>query len=479
MTAPTAWFTPSTRGALQLALNVLLALALFAVLQVLAARHNLRFDLTPNQLSVLSPQAVQVAGAFDGTARITAFYSSQEGDQRRDMLDLLEQFRAAAPQIEFRLLDLDRSPGLAKRYGVSSYNTGVLEVGERLIPLRSIDESEIANALLALSQHRTRTLCFVIGHGERSPQSNDERSGYSDVSKSLERENFRIETLSTVPMEGVPERCAMVVLAGPSHDLLPGESDVLTRFLRDGGRVLMLIDPDAPRSVLDFLAAAGIDAGHDLIIDEGNRFIGADSFMPHVMRFRTEIYGNHLDSPAVLSLARTVRPIETPPAGIQVLSIATTSPESWALVDAGGAPEEKVQFRPDIDQPGPLSVAVLVNFLRAGATPTPQAEDEDEPLVPPPGQLIAIGDSDFATNFYVNLLGNKDFFMSTVAVLSQDPELIAVRKKGMPRGTISPISLSANQGRLIFWITTVAQPVGFLLIGAAVALHRRRQRGGR
>jgi len=46
--------------------------------------------------------------------------------------------------------------------------------------------------MLVTSRARARTLCFIGGHGERTPQSSDDRSGYSEVAKSLEKENFRV-----------------------------------------------------------------------------------------------------------------------------------------------------------------------------------------------------------------------------------------------------------------------------------------------
>jgi ABC-type uncharacterized transport system involved in gliding motility auxiliary subunit len=467
--------SPALRGGTLLALQVALALALFAVLQLLAFRHNARWDLTPQQSFVLSPHAAKIAAAFDQPARITAFYSSQEGGQRREMLDLLEQFKAAAPELGFRLLDLDRSPGLATKYGVASYNSGVFESGEDTIALRGIDEDEIARAMLITSRTRARLLCFISGHGERSPQSNDERSGYSEVAKALEKENFRIRTLRTIPIDGVPPACTVVVLAGPSHDFVPGEADALDAYLRGGGRVLLLVDPDAPPSVVEFLRRAGVEAGNNLIVDERNRFIGADSFMPHVVRFRKETFRNGLEAPAVLSLARTVRPRADSPADLEAMSIAVTSPDSWAYVD--GVADGELRFRPDVDEIGPLSIAALVTYPRA--EDAEQRGDGAPPVAPSEGRMIAVGDSDFATNFFLNLLGNKDFFMSAVAVLAEDPVLIAVRRKGLPRGTISPIYLSERQGRMIFWLAVVAEPAVFLAAGGVVVLFRRRRRGGR
>jgi ABC-type uncharacterized transport system involved in gliding motility auxiliary subunit len=93
--------------------------------------------------------------------------------------------------------------------------------------------------------------------------------------------------------------------------------------------------------------------------------------------------------------------------------------------------------------------------------------------------MMVVGDSDFATNFYLNILGNKDFFMSSVAVLAEDSASIAVRHKRLTRGTISPISLTAEQGRSIFWIAVVLQPLFFVAIGGIVLLRRRRRGGGR
>jgi ABC-type uncharacterized transport system involved in gliding motility auxiliary subunit len=454
--------------------QVALGLALVALLQLLAVRHNVRWDLTPEKRFVLSPQARKIAESLDRNARITAFYSSQQSGQRRAMLDLLEQFHDAAPTLSFRLLDLDRSPGMARKLGVGSYNSGVFEAGERTIPLRGIDEDEIARAMLIATRRTPRTLCFVTGHGERNPQSSDDRSGYSEVAKALEKENFRIRTLATLPVGGVPDFCTVVVLAGPSHDFLPGEADTLAAYLQGGGRVFLMVDPDAPPSVLQFLNRMGVQARNDLIVDQGNRFVGADSFMPHVVRFRKEIFRDGLEAPAVLSLARTVRPLENTPDDLHVMSIAVTSPESWAFVD--GTPQLDVHFRPEIDQPGPLSVATLVSFPEAGKGKASGEGAEDQGRG---GRLIVLGDSDFAGNFFLNLLGNKDLFMSTIAVLAEDPVLIAVRRKGLPRGTISPIYLSERQARTIFWLAVVAQPLFFLTAGTAVGLRRRRQRGGR
>jgi gliding motility-associatede transport system auxiliary component len=460
------WHSPALRGGAQLALQVGLAAALFVVLQLLVGRHNVRFDLTPTHAFALSATARQVAESIDKPVRITVFYNSQQGDQRRNTADLLDQFATAAPNLQYRLLDLDRSPALANKYGISSYNTGVVEMGDEVLPLRSIDEGEITSVLLSLSRTHPRGVCFVTGHGERDPQNADERSGYSELGKALERERFTVQSLRTVPADGVPPACTVVVLGGPSHDFAPGEADALRRYLDGGGRVLLLVDPDAPRSVLQFLAGFGIDARPDLIVDQQNRFVGADAFMPQVADFRTDIFRNRLTAPAVLSLARPIGRTETMPDGVQVISVARSGPDTWAMVNTAQPPDGEVRFRRDVDEVGPFSV---------GALATVKASQPNRPA----GQLMVFGDSDFASNFYLDLLGNRDLILSSIAYLAEDPTLVAVRRKGRPVGTLSPITLTAAQSRAIFWAAVLILPGVCLLVGGSMGLRRLRHRGGR
>jgi ABC-type uncharacterized transport system involved in gliding motility auxiliary subunit len=484
----------SARHTVLMGLQIALAVVVFALILVLAERHNHRFDLTPTKSFILSDEAQRIAQGTHVPVRITVFYNSQESGQRRQIEDLLQLFSDASSEISYRLLDLDRSPALAKKYGISSFNTGVMEAARQVYQLTSVDEEEITNGLLKLTRAQHRTLCFVTGHGEHSPQDSGERTGYSEVAKALEKENSEIRTLSTLPAEGVPAECTVVILPGPRRSFLPGEADLLSRYLDGGGRVLLMIDPNAPESVVQFLARYDVRAGNDLVVDERNRFYGADSFMPRVPIFDEGTFRKKLDTAAVFALARTVSPMEDKGnKHIKVLLIALTSPDSWARVDGGAVPEGPVRFRRETDKPGPLPVGLIVtdtavgsasentdeqNGAPSGGAPSGGAPPGDAPPAAKVGRMIVFGDSDFASNLYLNLLGNKDLFMSSVGVLTEDEELIAMRRKGLPHSSMSPIFLTARQGRLIFWVVVVAEPTSFAVLGILIT-WRRRRRGNR
>jgi len=453
------------RGAAQTAIQVALVLLLFATLQFLAGRHNVRFDRTPTKRFSLSPYVRQAAEAFQGEARLYAFYDSQQVVERRRMLDLLDQIHSHAPQLSYELVDLDRKPGLAKKYEVSNYNSGVLELADGTrYPIRAVTEDAIAATLLRLTRDDLGVICFMTGHGGRDPRNTDQRSGMSNLVQALEREGFSIQWRVTLGRDGAGDDCSVLVWVSPTHELVEGEADAIDRYIRGGGRALFLLDPGTPASFDALLARFGLAGGRNVIVDESNRMLGADSFVPQVDRFRPEIFSDRLQAAVILPVARTIRATGENIEGTRVISLAGTNETSWAYMDATEVPSQDVAFRPEMDQTGPLSIAARATIEGPGGAVA--------------GQVVAVGDSDFVTNAHLDTLGNRDFILALVGVLAEDPSLIGMRRddSGDPE---RPLTLSAWQTRTIFWVGVVALPGLSALVGLALAALRRRQRGGR
>jgi len=138
---------------------------------------------------------------------------------------------------------------------------------------------------------------------------------------------------------------------------------MLASHVRSGGQLMVLLDPGAPQSVTGFLRAFGVEAVDDLIVDEQNRFLGADSFTARIP---------HLRSGGFRQTASTPRRVPPQPQftshrrdrtnGMRVALLAMSSPDSWSLVGAGAEPEQTVRFREGTDRRGPLPVGVLVSM---------------------------------------------------------------------------------------------------------------------
>src|SRR5689334_20094271 len=229
------------RPAVLVVVQVVAVVAILGCVLALAALHPARVDLTPERRFTLSPYTREILGRLASDVRISVFYSSQAGAERRDVDDLLGLYADAAPRIDVRRYDLDRSPGVAKRLGVTAYGTAVVEADGRRETVEAIGEESLTGALLAVAGTPPVSTYFVVGHGERDPRDDDERRGASDAARALASEGFRVQ-----PLEGaaaLPADAGLVVVAGPTHDLRPAETDALAAYVAGGGKALFLCDP--------------------------------------------------------------------------------------------------------------------------------------------------------------------------------------------------------------------------------------------
>ncbi len=445
----------SRRPALLLAVQIATVSAILACVIALAALHPQRLDLTPERRFTLSPYTRDVLSRLDRDVRVTVFYSSQAGALRREMADLLDLYGEAEPRVTVRYLDLDRSPGAAKRLGADAYNTAVLEAagGERRELVALVNEENVTAALLALAGTPPVVTYFVVGHGEHDPRDDDERLGASDAARALAVEGFHVRVLEGAA--SVPRDAGLVVLAGPTRELTASEVDALAAYVRAGGDALVLADPGAPRSVAAFLARFGIELLGDLVVDERGRLFGTDGFSARVAYLNQALMQSTTEARGLLPEAQTLRLVDAP--GVRAEYLATTAEDSWADVARDAGEDGPATFRSGEDRRGPLPIAA---FARAGA-------DGRE------GRLVAIGDSDFVTNLHLNVLGNRDLLLATAGLVARAQALAAARPAGPPGGTFSPLTLTDRQARLVFWLAVVAPTA--VLASIAMLMARRRR----
>jgi ABC-type uncharacterized transport system involved in gliding motility auxiliary subunit len=101
------------------------------------------------------------------------------------------------------------------------------------------------------------------------------------------------------------------------------------------------------------------------------------------------------------------------------------------------------------------------------AAETPAGEDAPPK---PETRLAVIGDSDFASNAYLGVQGNRDLLMNTVNWLAQQESQIAIR----PRDPADRrITLTENAATGMFWLSIVIVPLAVIGAGAFSWWRRR------
>ncbi len=107
----------STRQWANTIIFITLLIGIIIVIQMIANNHNYRIDLTPEGEMSLAPITKKVLKEVAFPIKVIGFYRREE---RQELHELLELYSLASKKFKYELYDLDRTPGLAKKYGVLS-----------------------------------------------------------------------------------------------------------------------------------------------------------------------------------------------------------------------------------------------------------------------------------------------------------------------------------------------------------------------
>jgi ABC-type uncharacterized transport system involved in gliding motility auxiliary subunit len=144
--------------------------------------------------------------------------------------------------------------------------------------------------------------------------------------------------------------------------------------------------------------------------------------------------------------------------------LALTGPNSWTEMDKNQLESGQAEYNEDHEKRGPIPI------MSVTTTPAGEETDSEGTKRAKYGKMILVGDSDFANNTNINLAGNGDLFLNTINWLAEEADLIAVRAKAV---NVSPVILSASQGRAIFWVPVIMVPSAVLMVGLGIYSRRR------
>jgi ABC-type uncharacterized transport system involved in gliding motility auxiliary subunit len=451
-----------------LSLLTLVFLAILVGISLLVQRFPVRFDLTEGRKYSISDQSQKIVKNIRQEVSVTAFFQTANPGGKKAQ-GLLEIYRSYNPRIRYQLVDPDRQPSLARQYGVRNYGEVVLESGGKIQTVNTADEEGITNGLLRLLQSKAKKVVFLYGHGEKSTQET-QKGGFSLARGILEKENYQVEERSLLTGAALSKETRCLVIAGPKKSLFPEEIEALKKYLQDGGRVIIMLEPYQDGGLKDWLASLGITLGEDMIIDKISRVFGGDFLIPMAGAYGQHPITANFNVATFFPTARSISSAQPPPPGVLYDLLVRTSTGSWAEFNKKGIGKGQATFDSGQDQKGPLTLGLLATL-----SPTEKKFDMKEPSKnkpkAPKGQLLLFGDSDFASNGYFNLSGNGDLFLNSVNYLTEEEALMAIRPAKTP---VRPLTLSSNQALALFLVPLVLLPG--LIIGAGIRVWRSRRK---
>lgn len=444
----------STRMGANSVVMVLLFIGIVSIVNFLAARHSMRWDLSENQNFSLAPQTHRVIRSLPREVKITVF-TREKDPGYQTYKERLDSYRQASAKIAVEFVDPERQPKLAQSYGITRTDTAVFESGAQTIRVTNPSEAELTGALIRVSKDDKKRILFLEGHGEPSTDSRD-RTGFSIAKEILGKQGYEVGTLSLLTQTSVPDNTSIVAIAGPRKPMTPEELDRIRAYVEKGGHLLVMVDPDSEAELNPLLKHWGAALGPGVLVDFQDRLAQGEPTVLLVRTFTEHEITQDLTAAVLFPLARHVTFDEQAGKDWDFVQLARTSPNSRAVLKASGriiALDEKTDIK------GPLAMAAAL------APKTPPAEGKARPAI------VVIGNSTFATNAFVNFPGNSDFLLHTAAWLAQDRDMIAIPPRDQ---AVRPFVPNPVQERTLLYVQVFFLPAVVLVAGVNVWRKRRR-----
>ena len=426
-------------------------IAILVIVNFVGFRHHKRFDLTTEKLYTLSDQTKQVVGGLQKDVTIVRFDKSPNAA----LDDQMAEYTSLSRHLKFQNIDPQQKPEVAQQYGATRMGDVILASGPRKEHLETgaTSEEDITGAIIKVTQDKVKTVCFVIGHGEKS-LTDDGENGYSHLDAGLKKENYLTKTLNLVSENGVASDCSVVVIAGPTQQFFPQEAEMLDKYLASTGKGLILVDPQTDPKLGEIFQAWNTNVGDNVVIDASGmgRLLGAGPAIPLVTTFgQSPITRNFTNVMVFFPLARTVSTADKSKTDPQIVELLKTSPQSFTVPNLKQGQNE-LTFNPKTA--GPLSLGVAASHKAEGGE----------------ARLVVIGNSTFAANPYVGLQKNGDLFYNTIDWLAQDENLISIRPKSQ---TNRRVTLTEGQASALRWLDLFFLPGIVIFSGVYIWWKRR------
>lgn len=430
------------------------------VINLLTYQNPKSWDLTENKQHTLAPETIQALDALPDKVTALAFYSSQVSPDTAKQL--LSDYKSNSKgKFDYRFVDPNADPLLARQYGVTGDEKIVLVMGKSAETASFADETEIDKALIRLISPEARVVYFLTGHGEPDINGSD-NTALSRARTTLESKNYTVKTLNLAAENKIPDDAKVVVVAGPTSPLLDQEIALLKAYVDKGGSLIVMEDPTPftkfgtqPDPLADYLKTDwGISLENDVVIDlTSNQPLNAISSSYNSTASITQ----HMTTVTIMPQARSLTVDQTLPQNVTDTSLITTSQQSWGETDlASLQSNQQIGFDQATDIAGPLTLA---------------ATGENSSTK---GRVVVFGNSVFATNKGFDAYANGDIFINSVDWATQQSNLINIT----PRTPITRTFNAPAQLQFIIILLSSVIVIPGLIVAAGISTWVTRRRQG-
>jgi hypothetical protein len=480
------------RDAMLRGLALGLAVVFVVSLDVAARARDVRVDLSFLRVTEPSETSRRLVRALEEDVRVMLFYPDghEVAARARPYFDALA---TESTRLSIERLDHALAPELAERLRITGNGYVVMLLGEgdamqsesvelgldlasARPRLRTLD-GRFQEAFARLTQPR-REVALTVGHTERSHGGSeaDPAERLDRFVVALRRANIQVTTLGLAQglAQEVPRGTPLVAVLGPREPFAPEEIETLLRFVRGGGRLLVLVDHEADGGADGLLAGLGLRLRPGILASETS-LVARDRELSDRARVFASRFSDH---PLVISArADSGRSAVVFHRGAALEEIATEGVDGSAgstgsTVDVVFPARTAEDVWRDLDGDLVRDEDEPLEAQRAIAAVTVRASSASRP-----GRAVVIGDGSFAGDDLLGYRGNFRVLGDALGWLLGD---LGEERPAIVGATTSeedvPVEHAPEDERLRLWLGSLGVPLPLAAMGLAMALRQRRRK---
>lgn len=429
--------------------------ALVGLLAWLSTQYVFQADWTAGARNTVSEATRELLQALAGPVAVTAFVTDDAVLHRR-IEQKIQRLHRYKRDLTLRFVNPDLEPDRATDAGVKRLGQLVFEADGHRATADDLSERSLAQALQRLVRRQDRWIAFLEGHAERDTQD-DANPGYTNLVGALERSGLIVQGLNLIRTPVVPDNTAVLVIAAPQSQLLPGEVRAVVDYLARGGNLLWLHDPGDLGTLEPLAAELGIRFITGVLMDANPKLrvllgIKHPAVIP-VVEYPATVLTSRIKTQALFPFAQAIE--VGPPGPWKAQPFLVTLPRAWS--ETGALTGAEISFSSkDGDTTGPLPLGVILTRGQGGRAQ----------------RVVVVGDSDFMANGYLGNGANLELALNIYNWLSEDEKLLSIVPHSAPD---TRLELSGPLLIAIAVFFLVLLPLGLLLTGLVLWLRRRRR----
>ena len=446
-----------------------IVLAILVVVNIFASilpAAMTQYDISSAKLYSITSNTKAVVNALKKDVTI---YWIVQADKEDDVIEnLLEKYESLSEHIKIVKKNPDVYPTFADQYTSEEVpnNSLIVECGERSRYISYSDiylteenmssysydtsfdgEGAITAAIDYAVSEELPKLYILEGHGEAELSL--------VFSEQIERENIETAAFSLLNEDSVPEEADCVLIYGPASDISAEEKDILSEYVKGGGKLMVLAGPSKEgqlENLGSLLEDYNVEAADGVVVEsdrEHYAFQAPYILLPDICE--SEITRPLIDENyyAVMPIAQGLKVSDTSGAVTELLTASETSYSKKAGYDISTYEKEEG----DID--GPFALAVSVDCGNEG-------------------QIVWFASSNLFDDTYNSYSSgaNLDLGMNALSSLMGEREAVSVRSKSL---SYNYLTISESTASLLKVLMIGGFPLAFLGTGICIMISRRRR----